>query len=77
MEKQTNEERNESPEVEGRSLREMSNEELQAGIDANITRALNDFVSRLKVLEEMTGRKISVKSTAKIYDGRKIHIRIK
>ena len=75
MEKQTNEERNEAP--EGRSLKDMSNEELQEGIDANIAKALNDFVSRLKLLEEMTGRKISVKTNAKMYDGRKIHVNVR
>ena len=76
MEKQTSEERNEESTVQP-DLKSMSNEQLQAGINANLEGMINDFVSRLKVLEKITGRTIDVRSNAKIWDGRKLHIRIK
>ena len=76
MEKPTNEERNVENEVQP-DLKSLSNEQLQAGINANLEGMVNDFVSRLKLLESMTGRTIDVRSNAKIWDGRKLHIRIK
>lgn len=79
MEPQTSEERNESeqPETTTVALKDLPNEALQAGIDANLAAMVNDFVSRLKMLESMIGRKVDIRSNAKIYDGRKLHIRIR
>lgn len=77
MEKPTNEERNESEEVEGQNLKNLSNEELQEGINANLAAMVNAFVARLKVLESMTGRKIDISSNAKLADGRRLHFRVR
>ena len=77
MEKPTSEERNESESIESVDLKSMSNEQLQDGINANLKAMVNEFVSRLKLLEQMTGRKIDVQSNAKLWDKRKIHIRVK
>jgi hypothetical protein len=76
MEKPTNEERVEEQE-ERVNLRDLSNEQLQAGIDLNLNAMLNQLATQLTVLEEMIGRPIDVNTNAFLPDGRKLHLRIR
>lgn len=75
MEKPTNEERNEQDtQVDVSNL---SDEELQRGIDANIEAMTQAFVGRLTMLQQLTKRTIAVKVKADMVDGRSIYIRVR
>jgi hypothetical protein len=55
----------------------LSDAELQRGIDANLQAMTESFAGRLAMLENMIKRRVNVKTTAYLADGRKIYIRIR
>lgn len=53
----------------------LSEEQIQAGINANLQAMIETFVGRLTMLEQIVGRKVDVKFNATLTDGRKFHVR--
>lgn len=77
MEKPTNEERNEAELATPVNVSELTNEQIQMGIDINMTKMTQKFVSELTILEDIVKRQIDVRVNAKLPDGRAVHIRIR
>lgn len=76
MEKPTNDEQ--KPEQATQvNVSELSNAQIQMGIDINMTKMTQRFVSELTILEDVVKRQIDVRVNAKMPDGRKVHIRIR
>lgn len=77
MEKPTNEELNSPEQNTPVNVSELSNAQIQMGIDINMTKMTQRFVSELTILEGVVARQIDVRVNAKMPDGRKVHIRIR
>ena len=77
MEKPTNEEQNLPEQATPVNVSELSNAQIQMGIDINMTKMTQRFVSELTILEDVVKRQIDVRVNAKMPDGRKVHIRIR
>ena len=77
MEKPTNEELNAPEQATPVNVSELSNAQIQMGIDINMTKMTQRFVSELTILEDVVKRQIDVRVNAKMPDGRKVHIRIR
>lgn len=77
MEKPTNEGLNEAEQATPVNVSELSNAQIQMGIDINMTKMTQRFVSELTILEDVVKRQIDVRVNAKMPDGRKVHIRIR
>jgi hypothetical protein len=71
-----NEERNEEVPTQA-DVSKMSNEQLQAGINAVTHNMTQKYFAELRQLEQIIGRQVNVGINAKLPDGRKIHIRVR
>lgn len=58
-------------------LTKLSNEVLQVGINANLDQMVGAFLKRLRILEELIGRKVDINVNFKLPDGRKVHIKVR